>query len=85
MLHHASVRVWRLEVYLHKFLTSALDGREWFTPEEKVIWMGGCEDHGAGLASVQKRNISRPCRELYSQLLGRLTRRIKKIKVKLSL
>jgi hypothetical protein len=46
--HHAMKTYWGMEVYLHAFLTSALDGGEWsasrpsrFTPRERAPWIGG--------------------------------------------
>jgi hypothetical protein len=49
--HHAMKTYWGVEVYLHVFSTSALDGGEWsashpghFTPRERAPgthWIGG--------------------------------------------
>jgi len=57
--HHAMNKCGGLEVYLHAFLSSALDGSEWpvsrpdlSTPEERA-WMGPT----AGLDPVEKRII----------------------------
>jgi hypothetical protein len=59
-----------VEVQLHAFLTSALDGGEWsascpgrFTPSEtapSTHWIGGWVGHRAVLDAVVKREISTP-------------------------
>jgi hypothetical protein len=53
--HHAMKTYWGMEVKLHAFLTSALDGGEWsasrpasYTPRERVPgthWIGGWVSH----------------------------------------
>jgi hypothetical protein len=58
---------WGVEIYLHTFLTSALDGREWsasrpgrFNPTERAPvthWIGGWVGPRAGLDAVVKRKI----------------------------
>jgi hypothetical protein len=65
---------WRVEVELHAFLTSALDGGEWSTsrpgrrtPRETASgthWIGGWVGPRAVLESMVKRKIPRPHREL---------------------
>jgi hypothetical protein len=67
---------WGMEVYLHSFLTLALDGDEWsasrpcrFTPgvgAPGTHWIGGWVDPRGGLDAVAKRKKSHqcPCREL---------------------
>jgi hypothetical protein len=62
-----------VEVYLHTFLTSALDRSEWpasrpghFTPRERVPgthWIGGWVGPRAVLEAVVKRKIPSPRRE----------------------
>jgi hypothetical protein len=42
---------WEVEVWVHAFLASTLDGTH---------WIGGCVDPRAGLDAVVKRKISRP-------------------------
>jgi hypothetical protein len=64
---------WGVEVYLHAFLTSALDGGEWstsrhgrFTPRERALgthWIGGWVGPRAVLDAVVKRKIPSPRRE----------------------
>jgi hypothetical protein len=64
---------WGMEIYLHAFLTSALDGGEWwasrpvrFTPKKRALgthWIGGWADPSAGLDAVVKRKIPSPCRD----------------------
>jgi hypothetical protein len=63
--HHADV--WEVEVYLHAFLTSALDGAEWlashpgcFTLHESTPVPTGKEAGWAqaGMDVVAKRNVS---------------------------
>jgi hypothetical protein len=61
-----------VDLYLHAFLTSAVDGGEWsasrpgcFTPRERAPgthWIGGWVGSSAGLDAV-KRHISSPRRE----------------------
>jgi hypothetical protein len=72
--HHAMKVYWGVEVYLHAFLDSALDGGEWsvsitgrFTPSERVSvthWIGSWVGPSAGLDTVVKRIIHRPYRDL---------------------
>jgi hypothetical protein len=60
--HHAMKTYWRSAVWLHAFLTSALDGGEWsasrqghFTPREKAPgtpWTGGWVGLRAGMDVV---------------------------------
>jgi hypothetical protein len=62
---------WGVEVYLHEFLNSALDGGKWsasrpsrFTPRERAhgtYCIEGWEDPGAGLDAVVKKKIPSPC------------------------
>jgi hypothetical protein len=59
--------IWRVDVYIHIFLTSALVGSEWsishpcrFTPEERAPgtrWIGGWVGPTAGLDDVEKRKF----------------------------
>jgi hypothetical protein len=66
-------KYWGVKVYLHAFLTSALDGGEWsalrpgrFTPRERAPgtpWIGGWVGSRAVLDTVVKRKISSPRRE----------------------
>jgi hypothetical protein len=68
--HHAMKTHWGVEVQLHAFLTSALDGGEWsasrpgcFTPKERspgTHWIGGWVCPRALLDAVMKRQISSP-------------------------
>jgi len=61
---------WGVEVYLHDFLTSELDGGEWsaslpghFTPRQRAPgthWIGGLVDPRAGLHTAAKRKIPSP-------------------------
>jgi hypothetical protein len=65
--HHAMKAYWEVEVQLHAFLTSALDGAEWsasrpgrFTLRELgpgTHWIGGWVGPRAGLDVVVKRKI----------------------------
>jgi hypothetical protein len=71
--HHVMKPYWVVEVYLHAFLTSALDGGEWsaslpgrFTPGERTLSthrIGGWMGPRTGLDPVVKRKIPSPCRE----------------------
>jgi len=64
---------WTVEVQLHAFLTSALDGCGWsasrcgrFTRRERAPgthWIGGWVGSRTALDRVVKRNILSPCRE----------------------
>jgi hypothetical protein len=64
---------WGVEVKLHAFLTSALDGGEWsaslpdrFTPRERTPgtnWIGGWVGPRAILDALVKRKIPSPRRE----------------------
>jgi hypothetical protein len=66
---------WGVEVYLHAFLISALDGGEWpvlrsgrFIPRERAPgthWIGSWMGPSAVLDTVVKRKIPSPCRESY--------------------
>jgi hypothetical protein len=66
-------RIGGMEVQLHTFLTSALDGSEWsvscpgrFTPRKiapGTHWIGGWVDPRAVLDAVVKEKISSPRRE----------------------
>jgi hypothetical protein len=68
-----------VDVQLHAFLTSALDGGEWsasrpgrFTHREGTPgthWIGGWVGPRAVLDAVVKRKISSPCRESNSRTL----------------
>jgi hypothetical protein len=61
---------WGVEVYLHAFLTSALDGGQWsasrlgrFTPKERAPsthWIGGWVGPRAVLDTAVKRKIPTP-------------------------
>jgi hypothetical protein len=65
---------WGVEVKLHTFLTSALDGVQWlascagsFIPRERVPdthWIGGWVGPRVVLDAVVKRKIPNPRREL---------------------
>jgi len=65
---------WGVEVYLHAFLTSALDLGEWsasrpgrFTPRERAPgthWIGGWVGSGAGVDTMVKTKIPSSRREL---------------------
>jgi len=60
-----------VELYLHAFLTTALDAREWsasrlgrFTPTERAPhahWVGVCVGPSAALDVAAKRKIPSPC------------------------
>jgi hypothetical protein len=62
-----------VEVQIHSYLTSALDGGEWlasrpghFTPREKgpgIRWMGGWVGPRAGLDAVVRKKIPNLCRD----------------------
>jgi hypothetical protein len=64
---------WGVEVQLHSFLTSALDGGEWsasrpgrFKPKERAPgthWIGGWVGPRAVMYEVVKRKIPSPRRE----------------------
>jgi hypothetical protein len=68
--HHAMKAYWGVEVYIHEFLTSALDGGEWsgsrpgrFTPRERAPgthWIGGWVGRRAVLDTVVRRKILSP-------------------------
>jgi hypothetical protein len=61
---------WGVEVYLHAFLTSALDGGEWsalcscrFTPRERAPgthWIGGWAGPRAGLDAAVREKFPAP-------------------------
>jgi hypothetical protein len=61
---------WGVEIQLHAFLPSALDGGEWsasgtgcFTPRERAPgthWIGGSVGPRAGLDAVSKRKVLSP-------------------------
>jgi hypothetical protein len=67
--HHAMKTYWGVEVYLHIFFISALDGGEWsasrpglFNPRERfpgTHWRGGW----VGLDAVVRRKIPIPYRD----------------------
>jgi hypothetical protein len=71
--HHAMKTYWGVEVKLHAFLNSALDGGEWsasrlghFTPGERTPgtrWIGVWLGPRAVLDTVAKRKIPSPRRE----------------------
>jgi hypothetical protein len=64
---------WGVEVYLHAFLTSALDEGEWsasclgrFTPKERAPgthWIGGWMGPRASVDTAVRRKIPNPCRD----------------------
>jgi hypothetical protein len=68
--HHAMKMYWGVEVWLHAFLISALDGGEWsasrlgrFTPRERAPgthWIGGWVGPRAVLEAVVKKKIPSP-------------------------
>jgi hypothetical protein len=70
---------WGVEVYLHAFLTSELDGGKWsasrsgrFTPRERAPgtrWIGVWMGPRAVLETVSKRKISSPRRESNPRIL----------------
>jgi hypothetical protein len=65
--------VWRVEVEIHEFLTSSLDGGEWLVSSlsrfnrKKISpdthWIGGWVGHRVGIDAVAKRRSPFPCRE----------------------
>jgi hypothetical protein len=71
--HHVMKTYWGVEVYLHAFLISALDGGEWstsrpgrFTPRERASAthpIGGWLGPRAILDAVVKRKIPSPLQE----------------------
>jgi hypothetical protein len=71
--HHSMKTYWGVEVLLHAFLTSALDGGEWsasrpgrFTPRERAPGthsIGGWVGPRAVLNAMVKREIPSPCRK----------------------
>jgi hypothetical protein len=73
--HHAMKTYWEVELQLHAFLTSALEGGgEWsasrpcrFTPGERtpgIHWMGFWVGPRAGVEEVAKKNMPNSFREL---------------------
>jgi hypothetical protein len=77
---------WGMEVWLHAFLTLALDGGEWsasrpgrFTPwgnASGTHWIGGWVGPKAGLDAVVKRKIPSPCQDWNPQTSSPLPRAI---------
>jgi hypothetical protein len=71
--HHPMEAYWGVEVQLHTFLTSALDGGEWstsrlgcFDPRERAPgthWIGSWVGPRAGLDAVEKGKIPSPRQE----------------------
>jgi hypothetical protein len=71
--HHAMKTFWGVEVWLHSFLTSAVDRGEWsasrlgrFTPRERAPvthWIRGSVGPRAVLDVVVERKIPNPRRE----------------------
>jgi hypothetical protein len=78
--HHSIKTYGGVEVYLHAFLISALDGGEWsashpgrYTNRERspdTHWIGGWVGPRAGLDAVTKRNIPSPRRDSNLSLVG---------------
>jgi hypothetical protein len=74
---------WGVEVYIHAFLTSALDGGEWsasrpgsFTPRERAPgthWIGGWVGPEVGLDTVVKRKFPVPARTRAPDIPARST------------
>jgi hypothetical protein len=69
-----------VELRLHAFLTSALDGGEWsasrptcrFTPRERAPgthWIGGWVGYRVGLDTVLMRKFPSPCRDSNSPII----------------
>jgi hypothetical protein len=75
--YHTMMTCGRVEIQLHGFLTSALDGGEWsasrpyrFIPGERATnahWTGGWADSRVGLDAVAMRKISLPVPEIEPQ------------------
>jgi hypothetical protein len=75
---HAMKAYWRVDVWLHAFLTSTLDGGEWsaslpgrFSPRESAAgthWIGGWVGPRTGLDVVVKTKIPSPRLEPAIQL-----------------
>jgi hypothetical protein len=71
--HHVMKAHWGVEVCLHAFLTSALDGGGWsasrpgrFIPRERAPgthWIGGWVGPRASLDAVVRRKLPSPCRD----------------------
>jgi hypothetical protein len=71
---------WGVELWLHAFLTSALDGDEWsasspgrFTPRERASgthWIGGWVGPRAGLDAVVRRKIAEGKILCYDKLIN---------------
>jgi hypothetical protein len=77
---HSAIRTYGgVEVWLHTFLTSALDGGEWSasrpsccTPRERapgIHCVGGRVGHNTGLIAVAKRKILTPVIQLVAETL----------------
>jgi hypothetical protein len=72
--HHTMKACWGMEVQLHAFLTTALDGGEWpasqlgaaLSPGKEppvTHWIGDLVGPRTGLDTVVKRKIPSPCRD----------------------
>jgi hypothetical protein len=72
-MHYALNSYGGVEVWLHAFITLALDGKEWLasrrcrlTPGETaahILWIGGWVDFEASMEAMVKRKNTCPFRE----------------------